>query len=228
MPKIDGHNFALKLREQTEFKNNSFPLVALSSLGDKVSSKSKYFKTHLIKPIKESRLKKVCIDLLQQRIIPQHIAQESKIQDSVALDKYIFQNNVPELKNNVRILLAEDVYINQKVVTSFLSKIGFDNIQVVENGQQCLDLAIINQYDIVLLDIRMPIMNGEIVLQELIKHYSNSNKHKPYIVAVTAYCLREDKDKYLNMGFDDYIPKPITINDLKRCLNTFIEKLLQN
>jgi CheY-like chemotaxis protein len=74
----------------------------------------------------------------------------------------------------------------------------------------------------------MPIMNGETVLKELLEYYIINNSQKPYIVAVTAYCLREDKDKYLNMGFDDYIPKPITISDLKRCLNTFIENTLQN
>ena len=133
-----------------------------------------------------------------------------------------------EIKSNVRILLAEDVYINQKVVVSFLNKLGYDNIQVVDNGQQCLDMAKNNQFDVILLDIRMPVMNGEVVLQELNKYFSLSNKTRPHIVAVTAYCLREDKEKYLNMGFDDYIPKPITINELKRCLNSFIESLLAN
>ena len=74
----------------------------------------------------------------------------------------------------------------------------------------------------------MPIMNGEIVLQELDKFYIKEDKRRPYIVAVTAYCLREDKNKYLNMGFNDYIPKPINISDLSRCLNNFIETLLHN
>lgn len=226
MPKTDGPSFACKLREQCEFNNKEFPLVALSSLGDKLASNSKYFKTHLIKPIKESKLKKICIELLQKRII-----QEEKIEiknKNIVLDKYIIQNDLSELKSNVRILLAEDVYINQKVVVSFLNKMGFDNIQVVDNGQQCLNIAINNDFDIILLDIRMPIMNGEVVLQELDKFYSCSSRRRPYIVAVTAYCLKEDRTKYLNMGFNDYIPKPITIDDLSRCLNNFIETLLHN
>ena len=233
MPKLDGPTFAQKLREQPEFDNKKIPLIALSSLGDKTASNSKYFKTHLIKPIKESKLKNVCIDLLQNRTHPGKI-QPNDIDNSptqtsfINLDKYITQNNISELKENVRILLAEDVYINQKVVSSFLNKLGFSNIQIVENGQQCLDLAKFNNFDIILLDIRMPIMNGETVLKELLDYYIINKLQKPYIVAVTAYCLREDKDKYLNMGFDDYIPKPITISDLKRCLNTFIENTLQN
>ena len=224
MPKMDGISFATKLREQNEFNNMEFPLIALSSLGDKNANKSKHFKTQVIKPIKETKLKRICIDLLQTRNT--HIQTESVIQKPLSLDKYIIQNDLSELKSNVRILLAEDVYINQKVVVSFLNKIGYDNIQVVENGQQCIDIAINNPFDIILLDIRMPIKNGEVVLQELNNFYSN--KRRPYIIAVTAYCLREDKERYLNMGFDDYIPKPITIDELSKCLNKFIETILYN
>ena len=121
------------------------------------------------------------------------------------------------------------MFINQKVVVSFLKKLGYDNIQTVDNGQQCIDLATNNNFDIILLDIRMPIKNGEIVLHELNNFYSNNSQFKrPYMVAVTAYCLKEDKDKYLGMGFDDYIPKPITIDDLSKCLNKFIHKILYN
>ena len=228
MPKTDGPSFASKLREQVEFNNMEFPLVALSSLGDKLSSNSKYFKTHLIKPIKESKLKKICIELLQKRIINEDTSSCNNTKNNIMLDKYIIQNDLSELKSNVRILLAEDVYINQKVVVSFLNKMGFDNIQVVDNGKQCVNIAKNNDFDIILLDIRMPVMNGEVVLQELDKFYSRSSKRRPYIVAVTAYCLREDRTKYLNMGFNDYIPKPITIDDLSRCLNNFIETLLHN
>jgi signal transduction histidine kinase/DNA-binding response OmpR family regulator len=224
MPKTDGPSFAYKLREQVEFNNKDFPLIALSSLGDKLASNSKYFKTLLIKPIKESKLKKICIELLQKRIINEDTNVINK-NTNMILDKYKIDS---ELKSNVRILLAEDVYINQKVVISFLNKMGFDNTRVVDNGQQCLDVAKNNDFDIILLDIRMPIMNGEIVLQELDKFYSKSSKRRPYIVAVTAYCLREDKTRYLNMGFNDYIPKPITIDDLSRCFNNFIETILHN
>lgn len=226
MPKMDGQSFANKLREQIDFANKDLPLIAVSSLGDKLNSKSKHFKTHIIKPIKESKLKKICIDLLQKRQIKHIEKDQDQYQKIIPIDKYIDQNNFLELKSNVRIMLAEDVYINQKVVISFLNKLGYDNVQVVDNGQQCLDVAKNNNFDVILLDIRMPLMNGDVVLQELHKHYNKINQPKPYMVAVTAYCLREDKQKYLNMGFDYYIPKPITINDLKKCLDNFVEDTL--
>jgi signal transduction histidine kinase/DNA-binding response OmpR family regulator len=224
MPKMDGQSFANKLREQIDFSNKDLPLIAVSSLGDKLTLKCKHFKTHIIKPIKESKLKKICIDLLQKRQIKN--IEKDQDQKIIPIDKYIDENNFLELKSNVRIMLAEDVYINQKVVISFLNKLGYDNVQVVDNGQQCLDVAKNNNFDVILLDIRMPLMNGDVVLQELHKHYNKINQSKPYIVAVTAYCLREDKQKYLNMGFDYYIPKPITINELKKCLDNFIEDTL--
>lgn len=231
MPKLDGPSFANKLREQTEFNNKTIPLIALSSLGDKVSCLSKQFTTHLIKPIKEQKLKQLCIDSLLNRknksfkkdkiIIPNEVNQTS-------LENYIYDNNLSELKNNVRILIAEDIYINQRVIVSFLNKMGFDNIKVVENGEYCLNEIYEKDYDILLLDIRMPVKNGEVVMKEMSEYYlNNPDKRKPYVVAVTAYGMKEDKDKYLNMNFDDYISKPVSNILLEKCMTKFIEKLLK-
>ena len=236
MPKCDGHTFATKLREQSEFNNKTMPLIALSSLGDKKPA-SKLFLTHLIKPIKEAKLKQLCIDSLRHVIntsssTTSNTNARNVITDTSAkqsLQCYIENNELVTLKDNIRILLAEDVYINQRVVVSFLNKLGFNNIQVVENGQQCLDYVFANTYDIVLLDIRMPLLNGEVVLKRIQEHFSKiPEQNMPYIVAVTAYCLREDKMKYLNMGFDDYIPKPVSLKDLNRCMSSFIEGLLHD
>ena len=83
----------------------------------------------------------------------------------------------------------------------------------------------------------MPSMDGISVIKYIIEYYMKSSKlfkykllnnHKPYVIAVTAYCLKEDKDKYLEMGFNDYISKPININDLVKCINICIENLLKN
>lgn len=223
MPKCDGPTFASKLREQKEFDNKNIPLIALSSLGDKTTASSSIFKTHLTKPIKETKLKQICIDSL--RTYPRKTTVEPKKE---SLNNYIANNEIFDLRDNIRILLAEDVYINRRVIVSFLKKIGFSNIQVVENGQQCLDYVQSKEYDIILLDIRMPIITGDVVLQTIQQHYKSSNKKLPYIVAVTAYCLREDKDKYLSMGFNDYIPKPVSVSDLTRCMERFTQSLLHD
>lgn len=227
MPKMDGHAFAKKLHEQTEFKNTKLPLIALSSIGDKRSSTGSLFKKHLIKPVKESRLKELCIDLLQNR--KPMIDHKSLEEIPNHYDPNILFTD--QLKDNIKILIAEDVHINQKVIVSFLKKIGYTNTEVVQNGKECFDLVKSIDYDIILLDIKMPIMDGDVVLKEIRKLYSekeNIHRKIPFIVAVTAYCLREDKEKYLNMGFDYYIAKPVTIVELRKCINIFLEQTLKN
>jgi len=197
-----------------------------------LSKLSNKFKTHLVKPVKENKLKRACIESLhhsKKQTITPYIQSESEFDESNKLDTYIKNNQLNELKNSVRVLVAEDVYINQRVIMFFLNNLGFNTITMVENGKQCLDKIKLQDFDIVLLDIRMPIMNGEVALQK-IKEYFDSNPYKtiPYIVAVTAYCLKDDKNKYLSQGFKDYIPKPITLTELSRCMNTFFEHLLNN
>lgn len=223
MPKIDGPTFAAKLREQSAFDNKNMPLIALSSLGDKSANASNLFKKFLIKPIKEIKLKQICVELLRHHSSSKPAPTKSK----TTIEDYINNNDIESLKENIRILLAEDIYINQQVVINFLRKLGFNNVHVVENGQQCVEYVSKNSYDIILLDIRMPIMNGEVVFQKVVEMYANKTEKIPYIVAVTAYCLREDRDKYLKLGFDDYIPKPISLRELSQCMNKYVEKLLQ-
>ncbi|NDC95955.1 response regulator [bacterium] len=134
-------------------------------------------------------------------------------------------NSLSELKDNVRILLAEDVYINQKVIVSFLNKLGFKNIRVVDNGQQCIDALDDDTFDILLLDIRMPIVSGTSVVKHVRERFTN--KRRPYMIAVTAYCMLEDKQRYLDMGFDGFLLKPVNFYELGKCMDNFTNLLLK-
>lgn len=220
MPKLDGHSFAMKLYEQQN--NKDIPLIALSSLSDKKDFKHDIFKTHLIKPIKESKLKQLIIDLMTSKNF------SSKSCEIKSISKI---NNI-DYKNKIKILIVEDVIINQKVAINFLKKIGYTNIETAENGEQCLNKLTQNYYDIIFLDIRLPILDGEQVFHYINEYYNTynitntsykfKNAKQPYIVAMTAYCLKDDKKKYINMGFDDYISKPININNIKTCIEKYI------
>ena len=251
MPKIDGITFANKLREQKEFNNKSFPLIALSSLGEKnfslsrigESSKNTFnnFSHHLIKPIKENKLKSLCIDILtkfysptKSQSSPIHSVINDHDYDNIKSSREATSSSTTEtvmdimdIRKNIKILLAEDIHINQRVIIKFLNKLGYYNITVVDDGKQCIEHACQENFDIILLDIRMPIINGEIAFKEIKKFFTGQNdKHSPYIIAVTAYCLREDREKYISMGFNDYLPKPIDFEDLNKCMNKFIENIL--
>ncbi len=108
------------------------------------------------------------------------------------------------LKNPLKILVAEDNKINQKLIKMLLNKIGY-KIELVANGLKALEYTKKNDVDLILMDVEMPVMGGI----ESMKRIRKEAKHVPYIIAVTANATMQDKQKYLNMGMDDYISKPI-------------------
>lgn len=230
MPEMSGKDFAIKLKKQNEDSNRRhIPLIALSSLGEIKQDYSIYFKSILTKPIKETKLKEICIDSIVNNNNNNYKIQHLPMMFDLTT----------ELKNSINILIAEDVIINQRVITIFLQKLGFINIDIVDDGKKCLEAMSKKKYDIILLDIRMPIMNGELVFKYILDYYNNNNKSnnthykfmnnkKPYIIAVTAYSQKEDREKYLSMGFDQYISKPIIIEQLDIIMNKFITNLLSN
>jgi CheY-like chemotaxis protein len=228
MPEMTGKEFAVKLKKQNEDnKREQIPLIALSSLGDIQHDYSPYFKNQLIKPVKESKLKELCINILLNN--PSKQINNSMCQ-SITMDFDV------DLKETIDILLVEDIIINQRVVTRFLNKLGFNNIDIFQDGKGCLEQLTQKHYDIIFLDIRMPVMNGESVCKYILDYYNNEksddykfkNMRKPYIIAVTAYSQREDREKYLNMGFNDYISKPINIIQLEKSMKTFMKSMLYN
>lgn len=229
MPEMTGKEFAIKLKKQNEDNTREqIPLIALSSLGDIQHDYAPYFKSQLIKPVKESKLKELCINILLNNPSKQIIHPMSQ---SISLEFDV------DLRDTIDILLVEDVIINQRVVTKFLNKLGFNNIDIVPDGKSCLDALTQKHYDVILLDIRMPIMNGEAVCKYIIEYYSHElssyeykfkNLRKPYLIAVTAYSQREDREKYLNIGFNDYISKPINIIQLEKSMKSFMKSILYN
>lgn len=117
---------------------------------------------------------------------------------------------------SLRILLAEDDPVNQKVLLKFLKEQGHD-VMTADNGKMVLDLFDKNDFDVILMDIQMPYMNG-IEATQRIRLKDNTKSHIP-IVAVTAYALSGDKEKFLNLGFDEYITKPIQMELLFEVLD---------
>ena len=222
MPEMSGIDFAKRLKE----KHIDIPLILLSSLGETDDAYKSYFNGHLLKPYKESKLKRLCLNNL--------------LNSKLEINKPVYVEFNKELKNDINILLVEDVIINQKVVIKFLNKLNFYAIDVVDDGKKCLEMMSKKRYDVILLDIKMPILDGELVCKYILDYYKLKyierenkefvlkNNKRPYIVAVTAYSLREDREKYLNMGFNDYVPKPINIKQLEMCMKNCVENLFNN
>lgn len=114
--------------------------------------------------------------------------------------------------SNANVLLVEDNLINQKIVILSLKKI-VKNIEVANNGKEALDKFGTSKYDIILMDIQMPIMNGYVTTKKIREIESSTNSHTP-IIAITANALLGDREECLAAGMDDYISKPFQIEVL--------------
>jgi CheY-like chemotaxis protein len=121
----------------------------------------------------------------------------------------------------LQILLVEDNRINQKVAQNLLKKLGY-TIEIVENGQLALDRLEQLTFDVILMDIQMPVMDGV----EATKRIRNDfpPEAQPYIIAVTAHALEGDREHYLAAGMDDYISKPIKTEKLVGALHQAIRR----
>ncbi|NMM63429.1 response regulator [Clostridium sp. P21] len=115
---------------------------------------------------------------------------------------------VNEVTKNLNILLAEDDKLNQQVISRMIKERGY-SIDIANNGEEAVSMYKSDKYDVILMDIQMPIMNGI----EAAKIIKEKDKHIP-IIAITAYALKGDREKFLSNGMDDYIPKPVKMDKL--------------
>jgi len=124
----------------------------------------------------------------------------------------------------LKILLAEDNPINILYTTVLLKKMGHE-VVVAENGKVALEVIRSEAFDLVLMDIQMPVMNGDDALLILRANEEESKEHLP-VIALTAHAIKGDKEKYLQLGFDGYLGKPVTIKEMigemKRVIPDFL------
>lgn len=114
----------------------------------------------------------------------------------------------------LRILLAEDNPVNQKVAQRLFSKMGYE-IKIAGNGLEAVELITVNEYDLVFMDIQMPEMDGLEATREILKRFGD---RRPRIIALTANAMREDRDNCFQAGMDGYLTKPFKPEDLKEVI----------
>ena len=136
-----------------------------------------------------------------------------EVQEEKESDKIVF----PDIK----ILLAEDNTVNQKVVSYHFSKLGC-KFDIANNGAEAVQKFMDQFYDIILMDISMPVMDGLEAtrkIREFEKQTQTSSRSR--IIAVTANATREAKEEYINNGMDGYISKPFKFEDILRCVSQY-------
>ncbi|WP_075062319.1 response regulator [Ornatilinea apprima] len=207
MPGMDGVQLAHQIRMR--LKDAVFPLVMISSLGRNQESKTiplNLFTTFLSKPVKQSVLYNAILQSVSETHIPVHHIHNTT---SSELDA-----NLAE-KIPLRILVAEDNPVNQKLAQRILEKMGYQS-DLVANGLEAIEAVHRQHYDLILMDVQMPEMDGLDATREIIREFGQ--QHRPRIVAMTANAMRGDREACLTAGMDDYISKPIRLAELQEIL----------
>ena len=205
MPEMDGLTLAAEIRKQPGCQE--LPLVMLTSMGRQdISVQTVKFAAFLNKPIKQSQLYNVLLRSLG--------GQPTKVKPSRPTSSQTTPKLAAELP--LRILLAEDNWVNQKVALLMLQQIGY-MADVAGNGLEVLEALRRQLYDLVLMDVQMPEMDGLTATRRICQEWSRSQR--PWIVAMTANAMQGDREECMNAGMDDYITKPIRLKELIQALS---------
>ena len=198
MPEMDGVQLAGMIRALENCK--SVPLVMLTSTGRR-DLKGEIFAEVLTKPVKVAQL----LDALAK------VLGGSVRSDSAA--KPVIEKDLAKLCP-LRILLAEDNVVNQKVAIKILDKMGY-RADIASNGREAVEAVERQKYDVILMDVQMPEMDGVEATTKIREKFSDN---RPWIIALTANALHGDRERYLGVGMDDYVSKPIRVDDLVKAL----------
>ena len=154
--------------------------------------------------------------------IQPHIDQQLFEQESAKEQTQKDENITPvQVKDQIEVLTVEDNAINQKLIERTLIKLGL-NVSIANNGKEALDMFKENRYDIIFMDISMPVMDGIEATHEILAYEKEHNLPHTPIVALTANALPGDREAFLSEGLDDYISKPLKTEDIVKVLKIFL------
>jgi signal transduction histidine kinase/CheY-like chemotaxis protein len=208
----DGRSLIEVLRTQPHYE--AVPLVVLEPMVSQSNQGSRRLSEgicSLTKPIKHTHLHHVLLQILAPHAIHPHNVMNGRVDRLGAIAKK------PMLPSNtsLRILVAEDNLVNQKVILHLLKRLGYDAM-LAATGLEVLQNLEGNPYDVVLMDLQMPEMDGLTVTRHIREHFPASNQ--PYIIALTANAMQSDRDACIEAGMNDYLSKPIRLESLIQAL----------
>jgi CheY-like chemotaxis protein len=205
MPEMDGIELADAIREHREAED--LPLVLFSSISARETVMDEnQFDAFLMKPLKPSVLLDTLMNLFAgeaKRIEPEDGTIETKLDPQMA-------ENLP-----LRILLVEDNAVNQKLALRLLEQMGY-RADLAGNGLEAIQAVGRQKYDVVLMDVQMPEMDGLEASRRICARWPRGER--PHIVAMTANAMQGDRERCLAAGMDDYVSKPIRVNELVTAL----------
>jgi CheY-like chemotaxis protein len=205
LPGMDGAQLAREIRQ----REPALPLVLFTSLGRKeAAAEPGLFRAHLAKPLRQSQLFDALMELLAEAG-PTPAGRKANAPSVPRLDADLAQ------RHPLRILLAEDNAVNQKLALRLLQQMGY-RADVAGNGIEAIEALQRQPYDVVLMDVQMPEMDGLEATRRIVAKWPAGER--PRIVAMTANAMQGDREECLAAGMDDYLTKPIRVEALQQAL----------
>jgi len=213
MPIMDGAELAQAIKADETLKD--IRLVLMTSLGQRGDARKMEqigFDAYLVKPARQSELFDCLSTVLADTVVPQ---PERPINT---------RHMIHEIRRGAeRILLAEDNITNQQVALGILKKLGL-RADAVANGVEAVNALKTLPYDLVLMDVQMPVMDGLQATRQIRNPQSAVRNHRIPIIAMTAHAMQGDREKCLEAGMNDYITKPVDPQALAEALEKWLPK----
>ena len=209
MPRMDGIMLAREIRKK--LTNEQLPLIMLTSVGFNTEADElrKLFSFYVNKPIKHSQLAEILLKVIQPTKAVTTPFTPGREELTEIAKKFPFS-----------ILVAEDNLINQKLIRNIFELLGFKT-DIASNGLEALEALKRKNYTLIFMDIQMPEMNGYEATEIIV---ARRKEERPIIIAMTANAMQGDREKCLEAGMNDYITKPMRVNDLVRIIKFWGEK----
>jgi CheY-like chemotaxis protein len=208
MPNMNGLEVGRRIRQIPELRDLPLVLLAPTTRRNEAADAAQKtgFTFHLAKPIRQETLRRCVMSAFG-------LAEDDDGKQSTFSRQPTSED---PSRAALRILLAEDNIVNQKVAVRMLDRLGYGNVDVVANGKDAVDALASSPYDVVLMDCQMPELDGFEATRE-IRHREGGNGRIP-IVALTANALEGDRERCYAAGMDDYIAKPVKLAVLEETL----------
>ncbi len=214
MPEMNGIELARAMFNSRSQKQ--FPMILFSSSGrtEFTDEENALFSAVILKPMKQAQLYSTMIDVLAKNNIGPFIRVDPGKQKIEQL-----AHQVP-----LTILIAEDNIINQKLALRLLQQLGY-SADIAANGKEALEMTKQKHYDIILMDLHMPELDGLSATREIVRTIDASIR--PKIIAMTADAMSGDREKCIDAGMDDYISKPVRLEGLRSMLRIYGEMIAE-
>jgi PAS domain S-box-containing protein len=210
MPEMDGFELIERIRQK--FQSSTTTIMMLTSSGhrgDAAQCQKLGVTAYLLKPIRQSELREAIARVLGAR----------ELKSAVPLITRYSIQNARERKASLRILLAEDNPVNQRLASRLLEKRGH-SVVIAGNGREALEALEKESFDLIFMDLQMPVMDGFEATAAIRKREGTGGVRLP-VVALTAHAMKGDREKCLAGGMDEYLTKPIRAQELDEVLQIY-------